>query len=130
MKISNSIEAESLVYLVDASIYIFQAHFSPYVDCKNEDGEDLSGLYGFIQFLIQLIRRVKPRFIAIAHDESLFSGFRHQLSADYKSNRELPDENLGMQFLIGSGEAVGQNLEYYTTISRQSADYSVIGTIN
>ena len=97
MKISNSIEAESLVYLVDASIYIFQAHFSPYVDCKNEDGEDLSGLYGFTQFLIQLIRRVKPRFIAIAHDESLFSGFRHQLSADYKSNRELPDENLGMQ---------------------------------
>ena len=97
MKVSNSIEAESLVYLVDASIYIFQAHFSPYVDCKNEDGEDLSGLYGFTQFLIQLIRRVKPRFIAIAHDESLFSGFRHQLSADYKSNRELPDENLGMQ---------------------------------
>ena len=97
MKISNSIEAESPVYLVDASIYIFQAHFSPYVDCKNEDGEDLSGLYGFTQFLIQLIRRVKPRFIAIAHDESLFSGFRHQLSADYKSNRELPDENLGMQ---------------------------------
>ena len=27
----------------------------------------------------------------------MFSGFRHQLSADYKSNRELPDENLGMQ---------------------------------
>ena len=51
MKVSNSIEAESLVYLVDASIYIFQAHFSPYVACKNEDGEDLSGLSVFTQSL-------------------------------------------------------------------------------
>ena len=127
MKISNSIEAESLVYLVDASIYIFQAHFSPYVDCKNEDGEDLSGLYGFTQFLIQLIRRVKPRFIAIAHDESLFSGFRHQLSADYKSNRELPDENLGMQ-LTGCFE-VCSPLGFSAFKSRMYEADDIIGTL-
>ena len=127
MKISNSIEAESLVYLVDASIYIFQAHFSPYVDCKNKDGEDLSGLYGFTQFLIQLIRRVKPRFIAIAHDESLFSGFRHQLSADYKSNRELPDENLGMQ-LTGCFE-VCSSLGLSAFSSRMYEADDIIGTL-
>ena len=127
MKISNSIEAESLVHLVDASIYIFQAHFSPYVDCKNEDGEDLSGLYGFTQFLIQLIRRVKPRFIAIAHDESLFSGFRHQLSADYKSNRELPDENLGMQ-LTGCFE-VCSPLGFSAFKSRMYEADDIIGTL-
>ena len=127
MKVSNSIEAESLVYLVDASIYIFQAHFSPYVDCKNEDGEDLSGLYGFTQFLIQLIRRVKPRFIAIAHDESLFSGFRHQLSADYKSNRELPDENLGMQ-LTGCCE-VCSPLGLSAFSSRMYEADDIIGTL-
>ena len=127
MKVSNSIEAESLVYLVDASIYIFQAHFSPYVDCKNEDGEDLSGLYGFTQFLIQLIRRVKPRFIAIAHDESLFSGFRHQLSADYKSNRELPDKNLGMQ-LTGCFE-VCSPLGLSAFSSRMYEADDIIGTL-
>ena len=127
MKISNSIEAESLVYLVDASIYIFQAHFSPYVYCKNEDGEDLSGLYGFTQFLIQLIRRVKPRLIAIAHDESLFSGFRHQLSADYKSNRELPDENLGMQ-LTGCFE-VCSPLGFSAFKSRMYEADDIIGTL-
>ena len=127
MKISNSVKAESLVYLVDASIYIFQAHFSPYVDCKNEDGEDLSGLYGFTQFLIQLIRRVKPRLIAIAHDESLFSGFRHQLSADYKSNRELPDENLGMQ-LTGCFE-VCSPLGFSAFKSRMYEADDIIGTL-
>jgi 5'-3' exonuclease len=33
----------------------------------------------------------------VALDESLFSGFRHGLCPNYKSNRELPDENLAMQ---------------------------------
>jgi 5'-3' exonuclease len=30
-------------------------------------------------------------------DESLFHGFRHQLCDNYKSNRELPDDNLARQ---------------------------------
>ena len=94
---SNTVESELIVYFVDASIYIFQAHFSPYVVCVSKKGEDLSALFGFTQFLIQLIRRVKPNYAVVAHDESLFTGFRHGLSPDYKSNRELPDENLKMQ---------------------------------
>jgi 5'-3' exonuclease len=54
-------------------------------------------VYGFTQFLLQFLRRVKPNRIAVALDESLFSGFRHGLCPNYKSNRELPDENLAMQ---------------------------------
>ncbi|MDD9895313.1 MAG: flap endonuclease [Gammaproteobacteria bacterium] len=91
------------VYLVDASIYIFQAHFSPFVECYDEHGEELSALYGFTQFLLQFVRRTKPKYLAVAHDESLFCGFRHELCPEYKSNRELPDENLEMQ-LKGCGE--------------------------
>lgn len=84
-------------YLIDASIIIFQAHFSPTVECKGSNGEDLSALYGFSQFLLQFLRRENPRLIAVAMDESLFCGFRHGLCPDYKSNRELPDDNLAMQ---------------------------------
>jgi DNA polymerase-1 len=84
-------------YLVDGSIYIFQSHFSPHVECFDIDGNDLSAVYGFTQFLLQFLRRVKPDRIAVALDESLFSGFRHDLCPNYKSNRELPDENLAMQ---------------------------------
>ena len=84
-------------YLVDGSIYIFQSHFSPHVECFDAEGKDLSAVYGFTQFLLQFLRRVKPDRIAVALDESLFSGFRHDLCANYKSNRELPDENLAMQ---------------------------------
>lgn len=85
------------VYLVDASIYIFQSHFSPYVECYDRAGNDLSAVYGFTQFLLQFLRRAQPRHVAIAHDESLFCGFRHALCPNYKSNRELPGENLAMQ---------------------------------
>ncbi|MCG8415878.1 MAG: hypothetical protein MI746_16810 [Pseudomonadales bacterium] len=85
------------VYLIDASIYIFQAHFSPYVECYDREGNELSAIYGFSQFLIQFLRRSGPDYVGVAHDESLFCGFRHQLCSDYKSNRELPDPNLEMQ---------------------------------
>ncbi len=39
-------------YLVDGSIYIFQSHFSPHVECFDIDGNDLSAVYGFTQFLL------------------------------------------------------------------------------
>ncbi|NKB31636.1 MAG: flap endonuclease [Pseudomonadales bacterium] len=91
------------VYLVDVSIYIFQAHFSPFVESFDDKGEELSALFGFTQFLLQFLRRTKPVHLAVAHDESLFCGFRHDLCSNYKSNRELPDENLEMQ-LNGCGE--------------------------
>lgn len=84
-------------YLIDASIYIFQAHFSPHVECYDADGENLGALYGFSQFLLQFLRRENPRTVAVAMDESLFCGFRHQLCDSYKSNRELPDDNLAYQ---------------------------------
>ena len=103
MKMNSNVDPELSVYFVDASIFIFQAHFSPYIVCTNEKGEDLSALCGFTQFLIQFIRRVTPKYVVVAHDESLFTGFRHRLSPDYKSNRELPDENLKMQ-LAGCSE--------------------------
>ncbi len=85
------------MYLIDASIYIFQAHFSPYVEYTDRNGNELSALYGFTQFLLQIRHRARASHIAVAFDESLFCGFRHQLCPNYKSNRELPDENLARQ---------------------------------
>ena len=127
MKNRDEVDSELLVFFIDASIYIFQAHFSPYIVCSNEKGEDLSALFGFTQFLIQLIRRIQPRFIAAAHDESLFTGFRHKLSSDYKSNRELPDENLGMQ-LAGCLE-VSSLLGISTFSSKVYEADDIIGTL-
>ena len=95
------------LYLVDASIYIFQAHFSPHMQVWSKRSEDRSAFVGFTRFMLRLLREVnlaaasagtdQPPRIAVAFDESLFSGFRHRLYPEYKSNRVLPDENLACQ---------------------------------
>lgn len=87
------------LYLVDASIYIFQAYFSPHMQVWGEDGRDLSAFLGYAQFLQRFLRQTRPEHIAVAFDESLFCGFRHSLYPDYKSNRVLPDPDLERQLL-------------------------------
>ncbi len=114
-------------YLLDSSIYIFQAHFSTYVECYDRDGEELSALYGFCQFILQFLRRIRPEHLALAHDESLFTGFRHELSADYKSNRELPDDNLARQ-LAGCSE-LGGVLGLRSFASKKYEADDIIGTL-
>ena len=114
-------------YLIDASIYIFQAHFSPNIECYDADGEDLGALYGFSQFLLQFLRRQNPRVAAVAMDESLFCGFRHQLCEKYKANRELPDENLSRQ-LAGCAE-LSRIMGLPTFASKKYEADDIIGTL-
>ncbi len=114
-------------YLIDASIYIFQAHFSPYVECLDEAGEDVSALFGYAQFLLQFLRRENPDYIAVALDESLFCGFRHSLCPRYKSNRELPDENLARQ--LAACNELSQVLGLPTFASRKYEADDIIGTL-
>ena len=115
-------------YLVDASIYIFQSHFSPNVHCLDRDGNELSAVYGYTQFLLQFLRRMKPSSVAVAMDDSLFTGFRHDISADYKSNRELPDENLAMQLQACKDISLLLGLATYSS-KRYEAD-DIIGTLS
>lgn len=117
----------SPVYLLDASIYIFQAHFSPYVECLDSEGEDLSAVFGFTQFLLQFLKRTGARHVAVAHDESLFCGFRHELCPDYKSNRELPDDNLARQ--LAACNEICQILGVTAFASRRYEADDIIGTL-
>jgi DNA polymerase I len=115
------------IYLIDASIYIFQSHFSPYVECHDSEGNELSALYGFTTFLLQFLRRTRPRYAGVAMDESLFCGFRHQMCPDYKSNRELPDENLEMQ--LNACAEVCEVLGLSAHSSRKYEADDIIGTL-
>lgn len=121
-------EQNGTYYLVDGSIYIFQSHFSPYVECFDADGNDLSAVYGFTQFLLQFLRRVKPDRVAVALDESLFSGFRHDLCPNYKSNRELPDDNLAMQLTACREICSILGMASYASAKYEADD--IIGTLS
>jgi 5'-3' exonuclease len=88
------------LYLIDASIYIFQAHFSPHTQVWSRRAEDRSAFVGFLRFLIRFLQStqsLESAPVAVAFDESLQSGFRHRLYPAYKANRVLPDDNLARQ---------------------------------
>mgnify|MGYP000997079586 CR=1 FL=1 len=84
--------------LIDSSIYIFKSYFSLPEKWHAEDSQHSThAVYGFTAFLLDMLRNKNPEHLFCAFDESLRSGFRHQLCPDYKANRELPDEALAFQ---------------------------------
>lgn len=85
------------VYLLDASIYIFRAWFGLPDNIRDARGRPVNAVLGYWRLLVQQLAQLQPDFCAAAFDESLFSGFRHQLYPAYKSNRALPDEDLAYQ---------------------------------
>ena len=85
-------------YLIDSSIYIFRSYFTLPDNWQALDsGHPTNAVYGFTGFLLDLLRNKNPEHLFCAFDESLRTGFRHDLCADYKANRELPDEALAFQ---------------------------------
>ena len=84
--------------LIDSSIYIFKSYFSLPEKWHAEDSQHSThAVYGFTNFLLDLLKKQQPNYIFCAFDESLQTGFRHQLCPEYKINRELPDEALAFQ---------------------------------
>ncbi|WP_076002418.1 5'-3' exonuclease [Pseudohalioglobus lutimaris] len=85
-------------WLLDASIYIFRAWFSLPDRWHTADGMPLNAVYGYAGFLCDFIAQTrKGDWVTAAFDESLGTGFRHQLYPLYKSSRELPDAALAFQ---------------------------------
>jgi DNA polymerase-1 len=85
------------VHLVDASPYIFRAHFSLPSSIKTPDGSPAAASYGFTSFLLKLIADEKPTHLAVAFDRSLNSSFRNEIYPAYKEQRVLPPPELEAQ---------------------------------
>ncbi len=87
-----------MIYLVDASVYVFRAYYSMPPDMRDRDGRPVHALFGFARFLGDLIERVVPRYLAVAFDTSLTTSFRNRIYPAYKANREPPPADLAWQF--------------------------------
>ena len=87
-----------MVYLIDASVYVFRAYYSMPPDMTDRDGNPVHALFGFARFLGDLIERAKPQYLAVAFDESLTSSFRNRIYPAYKANREPAPPDLKLQF--------------------------------
>ena len=87
-----------MIYLIDASVYVFRAWFSVPDDMVDEAGNPTNALYGFTRFLADFLEHVRPDQIAVAFDESLASSYRNRIYPDYKANREPAPPELDRQF--------------------------------
>jgi 5'-3' exonuclease len=87
-----------VIYLIDASVYVFRAYYSMPPDMADCDGHPAHATFGFARFLGDLIERAQPRYIAVAFDESVSTSFRNQIYPAYKANREPPPADLKLQF--------------------------------
>lgn len=90
-------DSATTTYLIDASIYIFRSWFGIPDHFFDDAGRSVNAVYGYMAFLLRFLSQVRPDKVLVAFDESLFSGFRHQLYAPYKATRALPDESLAFQ---------------------------------
>jgi 5'-3' exonuclease len=117
-----------MLYLIDASIFIFRAWHSVPNTLTDEDGNPVNALHGFARFLGDLIERVKPTHIAVAFDASLgVISFRNQLYPAYKANREAAPVELKRQFALCQKfcEALG----VANFVNRQYEADDIIGTL-
>lgn len=85
-------------YLIDSSIYIFRSWHTVPASITDASGCQANAVYGFIEFLYQLISRRNPALIACAFDESLATSARNDLYPAYKANRTAAPDELKHQF--------------------------------
>lgn len=87
---------ESL-YLIDASPYIFRAFYSIPPKMFAPDGMPTNAVYGYTEFLLQVLKQRRPAHIAVAFDGSLTTSFRNEIYPAYKAQRALPPPELEAQ---------------------------------
>ena len=85
-------------YLIDSSIYIFRAWHVFDDSITDIDGNPANAVYGFSEFLYQLIQQKNPEYIACAFDEHQTDSYRCGIYPEYKANRPPAPEELIVQF--------------------------------
>ncbi len=89
-----------MLYLVDASVFVFRAYYSVPIEIADPDGNPVNALHGFARFLSDLIEKYAPVHMAVAFDQTLTRSFRNDIYPAYKANREPAPAELRRQFAL------------------------------
>lgn len=88
-------ESRPRLFVIDGSSYIFRAFFGV-PPRSTSGGLPTNAILGFTHMMIDLLRRHRPEYIAVALDAGR-ENFRHRLFADYKKHRLEPPADLRPQ---------------------------------
>jgi DNA polymerase-1 len=116
-----------MLYLIDASIFMFRAYHTVPNTVTDFDGNPVNALHGFARFLGDLVEEVSPQYIAVAFDESLATSYRKRLYPAYKANREPAPEDLRRQF--GMCRRMCEAFGARTFVSGEYEADDIIGTL-
>ena len=79
---------EKRLFLIDGHALIFKMYYAflrhPMINSK---GADMSILFGFTKYILELIEREKPTHLAVAFDPP-GGTFRHEMYPEYKGTRD------------------------------------------
>lgn len=115
------------IHLIDASPYIFRAHFSMPSSLVDPEGRAAGATYGFASFLLKLLAQEEPSHLAVAFDGSLTASFRNEIYPEYKAKREVPPPELLAQ--LENCRRVAQCLGMATFIDDRFEADDLIGTL-
>ncbi len=86
------------LFLIDGTALAYRSYFAfiknPLINSK---GVNTSGIFGFTNFLMKIIRDECPEYIACVFDTKAPT-FRHELFPEYKATRQKMPEELAEQF--------------------------------
>jgi len=116
-----------MLYLIDASIFMFRAYHTVPNTVTDFDGNPVNALHGFARFLGDLVEEVSPQYLAVAFDESLATSYRKRLYPAYKANREPAPEDLRRQF--GLCRRMCEAFGARTFVSGEYEADDIIGTL-
>lgn len=84
--------SQKRLYLLDAYALIFRGYFAFIKNPRiNSKGQDTSAIMGFMNALMDVIKREKPDHLAVAFDKE-GSAARNEMYADYKAHRDETPE--------------------------------------
>ncbi len=102
--------------LVDVCSVFFRYYFSKLPAVINDDGWDVSALLATTGWLCKK-ELFESSVVVLAFDESLGSGFRHEINPLYKANRALPTEDIIYQLELL--KSIGQYLGFVVLASHE-----------
>lgn len=116
-----------MLYLIDASIYVFRAYYSMPGSITDGQGNPVNAVYGFCSFLTDFIQQTNPDFVGVAFDISLTSSFRNDLYPQYKANRDPAPDELKRQFIYCRRIAAELGMPCFADSTCEADD--IIGTL-
>ncbi len=82
------------LFLLDAYALIFRSYYAFIKNPRiNSKGENTSAIFGFVNTLLELIRKEQPDYLAVCFDPP-GGNFRHELYPEYKANRSATPEDI------------------------------------